>query len=112
MLACPGMPSAQGKEPVHIKRLLYTTSSSSMGLEFKLLQFWALVFFFFFLTYLFLPVLGLRCCGGFSPGLVNGGCCLVAVHRLLIDAVRGFSSCGSRALEHRPSGCRALVQLV
>ena len=85
------MPSAQGREPVHIKHLLYTTSSSYMGLEFKLLQRWAPVFFFF-LTYLFLPVLGmlgLRCWGGFSPGMVNGGCSLVAVRRLLIDAGLG-----------------------
>lgn len=52
MLACPGMPEAQGKEPVHIKRLLYTASSSYMGLEFKLLQCWA-CFFFFFKLYIF-----------------------------------------------------------
>ena len=84
------MPSAQGREPVHIKRLLYTTNSGYMGLEFKLLQRWAPVFFFFFLTYLLLPVLGLRCWGGFSPGMVNGGCSLVAVCRLLIDAGRGL----------------------
>ena len=47
--------------------------------------------------YLFLTVLGLGCCAGFS---------LVVAHRLLIvvaslAADHGLSSCGSQALEHR-----------
>ena len=39
--------------------------------------------------YLFLAVLGLRCCTGFSLVAVSGGCSLVAVHGLLI-AVASF----------------------
>ena len=39
---------------------------------------------FMYLFYLFLAVLGLCCCTGFSLVVVIGGCSLVAVHGLLI----------------------------
>ena len=48
-----------------------------------------------FMYLLFLSVLGLHCCMGFSLVVVNGGYCLIAVRRLLIVvtslvAVRGL----------------------
>ena len=43
--------------------------------------------FFFLNFYLFLAVLGLRCCEGFSLVVVKGGSSLVAVHWLLIAVV-------------------------
>ena len=58
-------------------------------------------------NYLFLSVLGLRCCVGFSLAVESGGYTLVAVqrhliveHRLQSDqasvlVARGLSSCGS-----------------
>ena len=42
---------------------------------------------FFKIIYLFLAVLGLRCCEGFSLVVVRGGYSLVAVHWLLIAVV-------------------------
>ena len=70
------------------------------------------------LIYLFLALLGLRCCTGFSLVVVLGGCSQVAVFRLLIvvaslvwstgsrcsDSVipaQGLKSCGSRTPEHK-----------
>ena len=57
--------------------------------------------------YLFLAVLGLCCCAGFSLVAVSG--LLVAEWLLLLQSLdsrcAGFSSCGSRALEHRVSSC-------
>ena len=63
--------------------------------------------FFKNFTYLFLAVLGLRCCVGFS---------LVAASRLLIEVVslvaqasvfvaHGLSRCGSWAVEHWINSC-------
>ena len=43
---------------------------------------------------LFLPVLGLHCCAGFSLVAVSGGYCLVAVLRLL-------TAVASLVVEHR-----------
>ena len=70
--------------------------------------------------YLFLAVLDLRCCSGFSLLAASGGYSLVVVHGLLIlmvslaveacrIAARGLSSRGSLALEHRlnSSGAQA-----
>ena len=66
------------------------------------------------LIYLFLAVLGLRCCTGISLLAASGGYSLVAMLRLLIAVASlvaevlgylGFSSCGSWALEHRFSSC-------
>ena len=66
---------------------------------------------------LFLAVLGLHCCVGFSLVVVSRGYSLVEVHWLLITTAplavehglqgasvvgaHGLSSCGSQALEHR-----------
>ena len=50
---------------------------------------------FIFKIMLFLAVLGLRCCMGFSLGGASGGCSLVAVRRLLIVVA-------SLAAEHGP----------
>ena len=47
------------------------------------------------LSYLFLTVLVLRCCAGFSLVVVGGGDSVVALHGLLIG---GFSCCGAWAL--------------
>ena len=64
--------------------------------------------------YLFLAVVGLRCCEGFPPAVESGGCFLVVVHGLLIVVplvaehglwgarasvveARRLGSCGSRA---------------
>ena len=66
--------------------------------------------------YLFLAVLSLHCCTGFSLVAASGGPSLVAVRRLLIAVASpfsehglqgstGFSSCGSWALEHKFSSC-------
>ena len=41
-------------------------------------------FFFYNFIYLFLAVLGLHCCSGFSLVLASGGYSLVAVHGFLI----------------------------
>ena len=48
------------------------------------------------LVYLFLVVLGLRCCTGFSLAVVYGGCSQVTVFRLLIVVA-------SLVVEHRLS---------
>ena len=64
--------------------------------------------------YLFLAMLDLCCCMGFSLVAVSGGYSLVVVCRLLIVVTccgaqvlgsMGFSSCGSPTLEHRLSIC-------
>ena len=63
---------------------------------------------------LFLAVLGLRCCVGFSLVAVSEGCSPgagMASHCSDVSLLstgsraRGFSSCGSRAGEHRLSSC-------
>ena len=59
--------------------------------------------------YLFMAVLSLSCCVGFSLVVANGAYPLVAVCGLLIvvaspaaeRGLLGFSSCSSGALEHR-----------
>ena len=66
----------------------------------------------FFNAYFFLAVLGLA---GFSLVAASRGCSLAVVHKLPITMVSlvaehrlchtGFSSCGSRSLEHWLSGC-------
>ena len=65
--------------------------------------------------YLFLAVLSLRCCSGFSRAVDSGGYSLGTACGLLIMAASlavgrglrsvGFSSCGSRVLEHRLCSC-------
>ena len=58
--------------------------------------------------YLFLAVLGLHRCVGFSLGAASGGCCLISVHGLLVCG--GFSCCGawgSRACELSTCGSPA-----
>ena len=67
------------------------------------------------LMYLFVAVLGLHCCRGFSLVVLSRGCSLVVVNGLLVEAASlvwstgsrftGFSSCSSWALEHRLSIC-------
>ena len=68
------------------------------------------VFFFFNnFIYLFLAVLGLHCCAGFSPVAARGRATLSLVLRLLVAVIAvadhkrsvGFSSCSSWTLEHR-----------
>jgi len=63
--------------------------------------------------YLFVAVLGLHCCRGFSLIVVSRGYSLVVVNGLLVEAASlvrstgsrftGFGSCSSWALEHRLS---------
>ena len=60
----------------------------------------------------FLAVRGLRCCAGFSLVAASVDYSLVGVWGLLLvrstgSRAHGFSSCGSRALEHRLSSCGA-----
>ena len=65
------------------------------------------------LMYLFVAVLGLHCCRGFSLVVLSRGYSLVVVNGLLVEAASlvwstgsrftGFSSCSSWALEHRLS---------
>ena len=62
--------------------------------------------------YLFLAVLGLCCCVGFSLVVVSGGYSLVAEHRLQATLVSvvvacGLSRCGFQAVEHRLSSWSA-----
>ena len=85
-----------------------------------------LMFYFFSLIYLFLAVLGLRCCcsRAFSncgkrgllfvfvvvPGLLVAVTCCGARAPgtwASVVAARGLSSCGSRTLEHRLGSCGA-----
>ena len=65
---------------------------------------------------LFLAVLGLHCCVGFSPVAARGDYSLVAVCGVLISVASlvcrawalgcvGFSSCGFQALELRLNSC-------
>ena len=67
--------------------------------------------------YLFLAVLGLRCCAVFFLVAVSGGPFLVVVRGLLITVASsalghvGFSGCGFWALEHRVSRCSASDKL-
>ena len=65
--------------------------------------------------YFFLTALGLCCCVGFSLAVMSTSYSLVAVCRPLVTASfivelqahTAFSSCGSRALEHRLNSCGA-----
>ena len=69
---------------------------------------------FYNFAWLFLAVLGLRCCVGFPLVAVSGGCSPVVVHGLLTAVASlvgrtgsracGLSSCGSQALECMLSG--------
>ena len=84
----------------------------------SLLNFFTILFLLFFLNkfiYLFMATLGLCCCArAFSSccerGLLFIAVCglLIAVDSLLVEHglwACGLSSCGSRALEHRLTGC-------
>ena len=72
---------------------------------------------FIYLIYLFLAVLGLCCCVGFSVVAASGGysslrCAGFSLRWLLLllntgSRRAGFSSCGSRVLECRISSCGA-----
>ena len=62
-------------------------------------------FFYFLKTYLFLAVLGLRCCAQAFSSCGEWGLLSTVGHRLWGTRAQqlwftGFSSCGSRALEH------------
>ena len=52
--------------------------------------------------FFFLALLGLHCCGGFSLLVVSRGYSRYAARAL---GCKGFSSCGSQALEHRLDSC-------
>ena len=77
---------------------------------------------FIYLIYLFLAVLGLCCCVGFSVVAASGGysslrCAGFSLRWLLLllstgSRRAGFSSCGSRVLECRSSSCGARAQLL
>ena len=70
--------------------------------------------------YLFLAVLGLHCCVGFSLVVVSGSYSLVTTHRRLVmvaslvagSRFAGLSSCSSWALKHRLISCRAQALLL
>lgn len=86
-------------------------------MDFKAINSWKLCFLFFRIICLFLAVLGVHGCSGFSLAVVSGGCFLVlglglftagascvGEHGLSgawvpVVAAYGFSSCGSWALE-------------
>ena len=90
----------------------------------------SLFFNLFILFYLLLSVLGLCCCARAFSSCSERGLLFVAVRRLLIVVASlveehrlqacglqqlwhaGFSSCGSRALEHRLSSCGSRAQLL
>jgi len=83
--------------------------------------FFHLFFLIILFTYLFLAVLGLGSCTGFSLvavcGLLIGVASLVTEHGLWGDwpsvfAARGLSSCGSPSLEHRLSSCDSWAYLI
>ena len=65
----------------------------------------------FKITYLlFLDVLGVCCCEGFSLVAESGGYALVVLHGLLLlwntgSRVSGFTSCDSWALEEEANRC-------
>ena len=63
---------------------------------------------FYLFIYLFLAALGL-CCGAWAPHCGGFSCCGAQAlgARASVVAVRGLSSCGSRALERRLSSCGA-----
>ena len=84
-------------------------------------------YFFFFSRFfkkcvfcLFLAALGLHCSTGLSLVADSGGFSLVVEHRhlrvvtplLLSSRLMGFSSCGSRDLQHRPSSCGVWAELL
>ena len=59
----------------------------------------SLFFFFLRFIYLFMAMLDLHCCSGFSLGTVSRGCSVIVVHRLLIAvaslvAEQGLNSYG------------------
>ena len=84
----------------------------------------------FIYLFIFLAVLGVHCCTGFSPVVASEGYSLVAVSRLLIVLpshiaelglqgtqasvveARGLSVCSSQALEHSLNSCGTLGQLL
>ena len=56
-----------------------------------------MIFYIIVFTYLFLAVLGLCCCTGFSLVVASGGYSPVAVHGLLIVVASLVAELGSRA---------------
>ena len=81
-----------------------------------LLSLMPLIFFLYNFIYLFMVVLGLHCCSGFSLAAASGQYSLVVVCRLLTAAASlvaecwalghgGFSSGSSQVLEHRINSC-------
>ena len=102
-----------------LKKLFYNLSCNLPSNVQEILH--AYTFFkFFHYIYLFLALLGLRCCLGFSP--VSGAalqlrplcfnCGGSSFCRPQALGLTGFSSCGSQALEHRLSGCGAQAQVL
>ena len=69
------------------------------------------LFYLYKFIYLFLAVLGLRCCAQAFSGCSEWGLLFVAVCWLLIAVAslveHRLSSCGSRALDRRFSSCGA-----
>ena len=71
--------------------------------------------FFLSVIYLFLALLDLLCCAGFSLVVANGGYSFVAAQtshysgfsycRAWVLEHMGFSSCGSQSLKHRFNSC-------
>ena len=101
-----------------------------------MLPIWGTVLFIFYLIIcLFLAVLGLHCCKGFSLVLVSRGyswlqsmgfslqwlslqstgssvyTCMCMCVRASVDMAHGLNRCGSRALEHMFNSCGAQAQL-
>ena len=79
-------------------------------------------FFVYFLTYLFLAMLGICCCSGFPLVAVSRGysslhCTGFLFQWLLLlwstgSSPPSFSSCGSQALGHRLNSCGQQVELL
>ena len=68
--------------------------------------------------FLFLAVLGLRCCAGFSLAVVSGACSRIVVHRLLIAVPslvgehRLWGAWASVVVVHRLQSCGIWTELL
>ena len=99
----------------HFQKQVHNLTSKYMYFLYKLLSFRLILFF-----YLYLAVLGLLCCTGFSLVVASGDCSPAVVWGLLLGVASlvleplgpvGFSSCcGARAQSLRFLGSRAQAQ--
>ena len=107
---------------------LYSVNRKSFYFRKLFSLYWVSTFILMFLIYLFLAVLGLCCCTGFSLTVASEqerlsswatwashgsgvSCCAARAlgTRASVAAARGPSSCSSWALEHRVGSCSTLA---